>query len=238
MGSFIDVQHREQFLEAKDRIKTIDDVVALFKDRPLPYKVGEYHYSSDGYEVLGAVIEAVSGQSYYDYVREQIFKVAGMLNTDSYEIDSQNPREDIAIGYTRRDPRTNREIEGERFDNFGLNLLKGTAGGSGYSTAHDLLKFSQALLGHKLLSPEMTNEVLKPKVDLGSKGNQHKHQAYGFQIFDVNGTRRIGHPGRFAGVNARFDMYPEKEYTVVTLSNYDPPAAYDAAEYITSLITG
>ena len=238
LGSFIDTQHREQFLAVKDSLKTIDDVVALFKDRPLPYQLGEYHYSSDGYEVLGAVIEAVSSQSYYDYVREHIFEVAGMSDTDSYEIDPQNPREDIAIGYTRRDPRSNQEAENEeRIDNFGLNLLKGTAGGSGYSTAHDLLRFSQALLGNKLLSPEMTQEVLKAKVDLGSKGNQHKHQAYGFQVFDVDGTRRIGHPGRFAGVNTRFDMYPEQGYTVVVLANYDPPAAFDVAEKATELLT-
>ncbi len=237
MGSFIDTQFREQLLAAREGLKSINDVVALFKDRPLPYKVGEYNYSSDGYEVLGAVIEAVSGQSYYDYVRDNIFRVAGMADTDSFEIDPKNVRGDVAIGYTHRDPVTDKELDGERIDNLRVNLLKGTAGGSGYSTCYDLLKFSQALLSHKLLSPEMTELVLSPKVKEGTKGNQTKYYGYGFQIFDIDGVRRIGHPGRFAGVNARFDMYPDLGYTVVVLSNYDPPAAFDVAEKATELIT-
>ena len=65
LGSFIDTQHREQFLAAREDLTSISDVVDLFKDRELPYPVGEYHYSSDGYELLGAVIEAVSGDNYY-----------------------------------------------------------------------------------------------------------------------------------------------------------------------------
>lgn len=236
LGSFIDTEHREQFLAARNGLKTIDDVVALFKDRPLPYEIGEYHYSSDGYEVLGSIIEAVSGQDYYAYVRNNIFRVAGMEDTDNYEIDPESPRDDTAIGYTRRDSITNKEIKEERVDNSRINLLKGTAGGSGYSTAHDLLRFSKALLNYQLLSPEMTEKMLKRRVDLGSKGNQHKYQGYGFQIFDVNGVERIGHPGRFAGVNTRFDMYPEKGYVVTVLSNYDPPTAFDIAERATNLI--
>jgi CubicO group peptidase (beta-lactamase class C family) len=201
MGSFIDIEFREQLLAARSNLKTISSVVDLFKDRPLPYKNGESHYSSDGYEVLGLIIEALSGQSYYDYVKQHIFDIAGMSNTDSYEIDPKNPRPDIAVGYTNRDPLTNQPITDSRVDNLGINLLKGTAGGSGYSTAHDLLNFCQALLSHKLLSPTMTDLVISPIINEGSKGNQTKYSGYGFQIFDIGGVKRVGHPGRFAGVN-------------------------------------
>lgn len=237
LGSFIDTRYRDELLAARPNLRNINDVVNLFKNRPLEHSIGEYHYSSDGYEVLGAIIEAASGQNYYDYVRDNIYKVADMPNTDSYEIDPQNPRVDIAVGYTHRDPDTDKMIDGEMFDNFGLNLLKGTAGGSGYSTCGDLLNFAQALLGNKLLSPEMTEVVLSPKVKEGTKGNQTKYYGYGFQIFDIDGVKRIGHPGRFAGVNARFDMYPQLDYTVVVLANYDPPSAFDVAEKATELIT-
>jgi len=237
LGSFIDTNLRSDFLAAREKLKTIADVLNLFKDRPLPYPIGELHYSSDGYEVLGAIIESVSGQNYYDYVREHIYQVANMPNTDSYEIDPLNPRTDIAVGYTHRDPKTDKMIDGERFDNFGLNLLKGTAGGSGYSTCPDLLNFTQALLGHRLLGPEMTELVITPKVKEGSKGNQTKYQGYGFQIFEIDGVTRVGHPGRFAGVNTRIDMYPKLGYTVIVLANYDPPAAFDIAEKAMELIT-
>lgn len=236
LGSFIDIKHREQFLEARPNLKNIRDLVDLFKDRPLEFPIGESHYSSDGYELLGLIIEAVSNQNYYDYIREQIYQPAGMTNSDSYEIDPKNPRDDIAIGYTHRDPKTDRMEEGERFDNFGLNLLKGTAGGSGYSTCEDLLRFSQALQEGKLISSHMLDKMLTPYVNEGSKGNQTKYQGYGFQVWDIGGVRRFGHPGRFTGVNARFDVYPDLGFTVVALANYDPPSAFDVAEKATELI--
>ncbi|MEK7164265.1 MAG: serine hydrolase domain-containing protein [Patescibacteria group bacterium] len=236
LGSFIDIKFRDEFLAARSKLINITDVVNLFKNRPLSYPIGELHYSSDGYEVLGAIIESVSGKNYYEYVREHIYKIANMPDTDSYEIDPHNPRSDIAIGYTHRDPKTDRMLDDERFDNFGLNPFKGTASGSGYSTCPDLLNFTQALLTHKLLSPEMTELAITPKVKEGSKGNQTKYQGYGFQIFDIDGITRIGHPGRFAGVNTRIDMYPELGYTVIVLANYDPPAAFDVAEKATELI--
>lgn len=236
LGSFIDTEFREQLLTARSNLKTISSIVNLFKDRPLPYKNGESHYSSDGYEVLGMVIETLSGQSYYDYVKQHIFDVAGMSNTDSYEIDPNNPRSDIAVGYTNRDPLTNQPVEGERKNNLDINLLKGTAGGSGYSTAHDLLNFTRALLDYKLLSSEMTQRVISPIVNEGSNGNQTKYSGYGFQIFDIDGVKRVGHPGRFAGVNTRIDMYPDLGYTVIVLANYDPPAAFDVAEKAGELI--
>lgn len=237
LGSFIDTGRRAEFLAARTQLKNISDVLNLFKDKPLQYPIGELHYSSDGYEVLGAIIEATPGQNYYDYIRQHIYEVANMPNTDSYEIDPDNPRSDIAVGYTHRDPKTDRVVEGDRFDNLGLNLLKGTAGGSGYSTCPDLLNFTKSLLDHKLLSPKMTELVFTPKIKEGSKGNQTKYQGYGFQIFEIGGVTRVGHPGRFAGVNTRIDMYPKLGYTVIVLANYDPPAAFDAAEKVTELLT-
>ena len=237
LGSFIDINFRSEFLAAREKLKSISDILNLFKDRSLLYPIGELHYSSDGYEVLGAVIEVVSGQNYYDFIREHIYKLANMPNSDSYEIDPNNHRSDIAVGYTHRDPKTDIMLDGERFDNFGLNPLKGTASGSGYSTCLDLLNFMQALLSHKLLSSEMTELVISPKINEGSKGNQTKYQGYGFQIFEIDGVTRVGHPGRFAGVNTRIDMYPKLGYTVIVLANYDPPAAFDIAEKATEFIT-
>lgn len=222
LGSFIDTQYKDQFLSARKNLTTIKDVVALFQDRPLSYPTGEVHYSSDGYELLGLIIEAVSGLSYFDYIQKNIYDVANMSDSGSFETN-------VAIGYTNRD-------SAQRTANTDINFINGTSGGSSYSTCPDLLNFTQALLENKLLSPEMTQLVLSPKVKEGSKGNQTKYQGYGFQIFDINGVKRVGHPGRFAGVNTRIDMYPDLGYTAIVLSNYDPPSAFDIAEKAGELI--
>ena len=220
LGSFIDVQFRDQFLAARRNLTTIQSVVDLFKDRPLPYKTGEVHYSSDGYEILGLIIEKLSGISYYDCIKKNIYDVADMPNSTSF---ATNP----AIGYSLSDPKVN---------NLDINFFNGTAGGSSYSTCGDLLNFTQALQNNKLLSPEKTELVMSPKVEEGRKGNQIKYNGYGFQIFDIDGIKRIGHPGRFAGVNTRIDMYPSLGYTCIVLANLDPPSAFDIAEKASELI--
>jgi len=58
----------------------------------------KYNYSASGFVILGLIIEKVSGQNYYDYVRENVFGPAEMTNTSELEIDSvvQNR----ASGYT------------------------------------------------------------------------------------------------------------------------------------------
>jgi CubicO group peptidase (beta-lactamase class C family) len=83
----------------------------------------------------------VSGQSYYDYVRDHITKPAGMTDTASYAIDDNVPNR--AIGHTRRGP------EGplpERHSNAGTLPARGSSAGGGYSTAADLLKFSIVII--------------------------------------------------------------------------------------------
>ena len=64
----------------KDKLRKNSDFIPLFADKPLAFEPGtNEQYSNGGYILLGAIIEKVSGKSYYDYVRENIFKPAGMI---------------------------------------------------------------------------------------------------------------------------------------------------------------
>ncbi len=78
----------------------MDDYKPLLADEKLAFEPGtRWQYSNTGFLLLGAVIEKVTGQTYFDYVRENIFKPAGMINTDSYEMDQVVPN--LAIGYAK-----------------------------------------------------------------------------------------------------------------------------------------
>jgi CubicO group peptidase (beta-lactamase class C family) len=135
----------------KSRIRSINDYLPLFADQPLKFEPGTSRaYSNGGYIVLGAIIEKVTGQSYYDYVRERIFQPAGMNNTDAYESDANIPN--LAEGYLNKE-------KGERASNIDTRPARGSSAGGGYSTVEDLLKFTIALQNNKLLSPENSRRI-------------------------------------------------------------------------------
>jgi D-alanyl-D-alanine carboxypeptidase len=208
---------------AKDRFKAVQSFLPLFVDDPLAFEPGtRFQYSNAGYIVLGLIIEQVSGQSYFDYVRQHIYQPAGMTNTDCYELDWDTPN--LAIGYT---------AAGQ--NNLFLHVVKGGPPGGGFSTVEDMLKFDRALRTHTLLNPTLTDTVLTGKVDM--PGAPEIQYGYGFLTTQGQDTRVVGHSGGFAGISARFDMYLDLGYTVVVLLNQDPPMADRVADQIWQLIT-
>jgi CubicO group peptidase (beta-lactamase class C family) len=224
-----------KFMEtSKDRFRTIKDFLTLFVNEPLQFEPGaKWQYSNAGFMVLGAIVEKVSGQNYFDYVREHIYKPAGMLNTDAYEMDSDTPN--MAIGYTRMGP--NGPVpDGPRRTNLFLHSFKGGPAGGGFSTVEDLHRFAVALNAHKLLSQKYTDIITSGKVK--TPGDPDAQYAYGFQDEKINGHRSFGHGGGFPGINSELRIFPDLGYTVAVMANYDPPTASRVAERVGDLLTG
>ncbi len=202
-------------------LRTLNDYVALYGQRAPAFEPGSrYAYSNYGMVLLGVVIEKVSGQSYYEYVAENIYRPAGMTRSGS-EPESETVR-DRSIGYMR--------AQGGGGWNPNTNTLpfRGTSAGGGYSTVGDLLKFATALLGHKLLNAEHTTLLTTGKVAAGGGGMY----AYGFMDSRNNGVGFVGHGGGAPGMNGDLRIYPQSGYVVVVLSNLDPPAAGQVASFI------
>lgn len=86
----------------RNDIRSLGDYLPLFVNEPLQFEPGTKNaYSNAGYVVLGLLIERLSGEAYYTYVRTHIFEPAGMTRTGSFAVDSLPPN--TAIGYTRGD---------------------------------------------------------------------------------------------------------------------------------------
>lgn len=212
----------ERFYAQLDRWRTVDSLLPLFVNDPLTFAPGEgWEYSNAGFVVLGLIVEKVSGQSYFDYVRKNIFNRAGMTSTDFYERDKSVPNR--AVGYMRVNAKGESDPEAPRRENTATRPAKGSPAGGAYSTVNDLLKFHLALKNYKLLSREYTEVVItgKVKVPAGWPMNEY---AYGFTISTPDGKRIVGHGGAGAGVAGKFEMYPELGYSVVILTNYELPA--------------
>ena len=228
MGSYFN----EKFRANLGNLRKVSDYLPLFANDPLAFEPGtKWQYSNSGFTVLGAIIEKVSGQSYFDYVKENIFKPAGMVNTDSFERDKETPN--LAIGYTKAGPDGRPDPAATRRANSTMRPAKGSPAGGGYSTVDDLLKFSIALRDHKLLSKKSTELITTGKVEMGGSGRKY---GYGFGEDFSSGRRIIGHNGGGPGIGANFDMLTDTGYTVVVLGNYDPPAMMPVVMKIRELL--
>ena len=209
----------EEFNQKKDSLHGLKDYLQLFAGKPLKFEPGkQFEYSNAGMIVAGLIVERVSGQSYYDYVREHIYKPAGMTGSDTFEKTKPQPNQ--SVGYMRQD--------GKWVRNYDSLPLIGSSAGGGDSTAPDLLKFDQALRSHKLLNAELTNTITTAKIDV----EDDEKYAYGFEESRVEGKRVVGHGGGAPGMNANLDMYWDSGYTVIVLCNLDPPIAQQVNRYI------
>jgi D-alanyl-D-alanine carboxypeptidase len=131
----------------RNDIRTLQDYLPLFVNEPLQFEPGSRNeYSNAGYVVLGLLIERLSGQDYYSYVKEHIFDPAAMTRTGSYFVDSLPPN--TAIGYTRG--RQTASPDAPVLPNSDDLPGRGSSAGGGYSTAQDLLKFLKALREHRM----------------------------------------------------------------------------------------
>jgi len=136
----------------KEKIRTLQDYLPLFAGQPLEFEPGTSNkYSNGGYIVLGLIIEKVSGVDYYTYVRQNIFKPCGMLDTDAFPRDGNTPN--LASGYTL--PKDG----GPRVVNLATLPGRGSSAGGGYSTAADMLKFVLALKDQKIFLPDVASGV-------------------------------------------------------------------------------
>jgi len=123
------------------------DFLPLFVGEPLQFEPGtKSQYSNAGYVVLGLLVERLSGEDYYEYVRRHIYEPAGMSRTGHYAVDSLPSN--TAIGYTRRSDEAAPSSPVRR--NTALLPGRGSSAGGGYSTAADLARFLQALRAGKI----------------------------------------------------------------------------------------
>jgi D-alanyl-D-alanine carboxypeptidase len=190
------------------------DYVNLYGSRGLSYEPGtRYEYSNYGYVLLGALIEAVSGASYYDHVRDSVFDRAGMTSTDSLPESEDVPNR--AVGYMG---------SGDAWvPNTDTLPWRGTAAGGGYSTVGDLMRFAQALGSVTLISKATLADATRQQQD---------EYGYGFTV-GQEPVPNYGHGGGAPGMNGDLRVFPKLGYVVVILSNLDPPAASSLADFFT-----
>ena len=211
----------ERYSNHIDQFKDPYQVIKLFASKPLDFQPGsKFAYSNSGYVLLGAIIEAVSGQTYHDYMRDHIFGPAGLSHTayTGADVRDESPR-NRAIGYA---------IDKGRVIPTAWKSEFYSAGGV-RSSASDLLRWNESI--EKLLSPDAlaqmyalapnvaASKLVKPKVRAWlCDGYEY---GFGWWIYLRNGHRTIGHGGFVPGFESWYLRLLDEGYTVIALSNND-----------------
>ncbi|HEX8245881.1 MAG TPA: serine hydrolase domain-containing protein, partial [Longimicrobium sp.] len=189
---------------------TVPEMVRLLTDTALAFAPGSsFAYSNRGYLVLGAVIEAASGTDYFSYVREHVFRPAGMEETGFFPADSVVPRR--AVRYSRYPGLRAGFAPGPaRPSTAALDRRGGPAGGA-FSTVPDLARFGEGLLSGRLLTPKTLGEM--------TRGRPGHPWGYGVDVGGPAGA--FGHRGAAPGSSACLWIYPRNRTIVAVLSNDD-----------------
>jgi CubicO group peptidase (beta-lactamase class C family) len=193
--------------------RSLSQMVALIaRERPQQQPGGHFLYSNDGYILLGEVVQRVSRMSYLAYLRAHIFEPAGMTSV-GYRTYVPRRTPAMAHGYT---------LAGTRLRDISAQPQIANPSGGAYATAADLFRFARALLRHRLLSPAMTAELLKPRVESPQPGGPALDEyTYGFGYQRLNGVTIVGHNGGTPGYEGQLDIYPRSGDVAVVLTNQD-----------------
>ncbi len=169
----------------------LEEIIELFKYKPLDFGPGErYSYSNSGYVLLAAIIEKVSGLSYEEFLRLHIFKKIGLSNTG---VDSNAKiLKNRARGYMFDE---NGQLTNAEYVNMSIKI----GGGSLYSTAADLNKFVQSLMNGQLLK-----STLEELPNFGSVDGEN--------VFTAN--------GRVQGFCHQITHRLEEDLTIIILGNH------------------
>jgi CubicO group peptidase (beta-lactamase class C family) len=191
-----------------------------FNDQPLNFQPGErWAYSNLGYIVLGYLLERISGQTYLEFVEQNIFRPLGMNNSGMFSFSTVIPRR--ASGYW---PRSNGIENADHFD-----ARLGFSAGSLYSTTEDLLRWENGLFGGRLLSPSSLRKMITPfKSDYGC----------GLYIKRTNGRLMFEHDGNNIGFNSEMAYYPEERIAVIVLANLNGTVTGEIARALAAVARG
>jgi CubicO group peptidase (beta-lactamase class C family) len=232
MGHLAGIRHYKSGSQEDPEVgntKHFDDPIqgglAFFKDDPLLSKPGEeFHYSTQGFTLVGCVIEGASGAKYTEFMRQNVFVPASMQQT-------QADNRFAIIPYRTRFYQKDKSGAVENADF--LDSSYKIPGGGWLSSADDMARFEVAILNGKLLQPATRDLMWRPLQPQKGKPNGY---GLGWGNFTEDGTRYVGHDGGQQGTSTNFLIAPERRAGVVVLANMEDVPVSDLSKEILKII--
>ncbi len=186
------------------------DKIVAYANKPLNFTPGtKWEYSNTNYWVLGKVVSRVSGMSYEDYVREHVFKPAGM--THSGFVSDESSFDDFAIPYWQG-PKNDGPTQPAP------TMLESWPGGAGgiVSTVGDLAAWDIALATGKVISQDSFVLMSSPGRLANGKLTDY---GMGLEVGSHEDHARIGHGGGTPGSLTMNATYPNDRLDIIVLEN-------------------
>jgi len=230
MGHIAGVRHYgddEELLYMRDHCESALDAVKLFAGDPLLFRPGtEYEFSSYGWTLVGAVVEAAAREPFLDFLQREVFDPLGMDRT-VLDDRTHTAAETTSFYWPFADRDTSYGIEDA--NNPDSTCTQGAA--ALLSTPSDVVRFGAAMLGGRLLRAETLDLLRTP---LALKSGESTGYGLGWFVRSVPfgpeaSTTVFGHGGISAGGTTSFLTLPQYGIVVAVTTN----VAY--AEHLPSL---
>jgi CubicO group peptidase (beta-lactamase class C family) len=193
-----------------DGIVTVQTILDSIKREPPRFEPGtKWSYSNTGIQLLGRVIEVVTGQDYYEYVRENVYRRGGM---------KRDPFPDYSRGGVAMAQPYEIEWDGGRprwANQMAVTTRRGGPAGGGIASALDLLRLGNAMKAGRIVKPGTLRLHASAKPELATE-----HYGYAFAVRARMAKRPlVGHGGNAPGQCTEYGTLTDTPYTIVVLSN-------------------
>ena len=218
-----DYARTPDFLQKVSQRRSLSELVAEFRDRPLEFTPGaKYAYSNSNYILLGQILDKAGGKPYEQLLNEHIFTPLGMRDSGLDANDRVIARR--ASGYSG----------GKRYANAAyVDTSWLYAAGAIYSTVGDMLKWDRALRSGAVLP--------RAQVDLMWSA-KHGPYGYGWQLLGPSAQtlnrRLVFHAGGTTGFASDLLLYPEQDVSIVLLANLLPVPLADISRDLSAIAFG
>ena len=205
--------------------ESLADGIKFFANDPLVAKPGtRFHYSTQGFTLVGCAIEGASGEKFADYLRENIFVPAGMNDTQVDNLIAVIPHRTRYYSKNKSGAVVNADL---------LDASYKIPGGGLLSSADDMARFEIAMLSDALLKRATRDVMWTPQEAADGKRSGY---ALGWGTGTQDGVAHVSHTGSQQGTSTAIILAPEKRDAAVVLINMDEVDAGALADQLFKLV--
>jgi CubicO group peptidase (beta-lactamase class C family) len=208
---------------SSERRPSMDEAISRYGI--VVYPPGEvYNYSNLGFGIIEQIIAHVSGKSYEEYMRTEVFQPLGMPTTDI------GTGKGLRNAATRYDANL-KPVAFYDFDHRGASAV--------YTSAHELVRFGMFHLKDHLRDQQriLKDETIDAMHRRYTPGDTTAGgYGLGWAVDDDNGFKRYSHTGGMPGVNTTLSIYPEQDVAIVVLANQSGRLPFDMSQEIASIV--